>query len=805
MKSDHMRIIFTLAIILSIVTSGYSDPKKPKPKKCTVYSCSDWDWQNGKGLFDPLTIQWPLHHTGDIYKDHADGGSHHIEVAFTHGYYKYRLPLKEYRNSKYHRDPWFLDEGIKMKDPFICEGYPDHEPSWKSNSCAQIFSSFEDKHLYTEGTSCGKIVREWTIVDWCKWEPNTIANTKEDKYVLVYDRDLRKNYFAYGRSPYDLEHDGWYTFKQVIKILDEDPPQLGDCSDVVLELEDACTTKIKLKNKAIDTGDCPSERIAVELEVVNEDDPHRIIYSKWLSVKSGEDFWIDLGYLNAGVYDLRWNLSDGCNNGIACIQKLRVIDKNPPHLICIQDLSTAISDEYGASIWAEDFVHKVTGPCYDDNLTFSFYPDTVVSSLTFNCPDGIGLNEMEVYVTGTNGVTTSCNVSIFVADHAECDPTSMQIAGRVTDRYNNPLMGAEIMVTSEEQYVGSDMSNESGIYGIKGITFDLGRPVIAASLVSDEDPAKGLDSRDMVLVLREVMGIQDLPTAEAKAAADINDDGEIDLDDYWGIASVIYDLPGYNLEYSAWKFYDGIVQHRFDGFHHSRLVAPIKIQRFKHQYSLVGIKTGDVDFSWRPGVTSSGRSAGVTSSYDQEGRHYSINVPEEKGILTLRLLGQLDERQIQAVTIDNHTITYKVIPGDTEDELIILSEHDLSGKRIDITLTDSSARLNDRGSIYVGEGVDGLQVREWFLEKSLEDQEISFRLSPNPFEYDFALSAQVATDQDVAVSIYSISGQLVESQDITLYEGHNEVKLSGASLRSGVYLIEMQSGGKTIVQKIVKQ
>jgi len=48
-----MRILFTLAIILSLVTTGYSDPKKPKPKKCTTYSCSDWDWKNGKGLFDP--------------------------------------------------------------------------------------------------------------------------------------------------------------------------------------------------------------------------------------------------------------------------------------------------------------------------------------------------------------------------------------------------------------------------------------------------------------------------------------------------------------------------------------------------------------------------------------------------------------------------------------------------------------------------------------------------------------------------------------------------------------------------------
>jgi len=798
-----MRFLFTLIVIFSFITSGYSDPKKPKPKKCTVYSCTDYDWAHNIGRFDPTSIEWPLHYTGEVFLDRIDGGDIDIEVAFTRGYRKYRVPLREFRKDAYYKDPWFLDKGIYMNQPFVCEAIPKDEVRFKSGSCSQVLSSFEDLELFGQGGSCKKIVRDWLVVDWCEYEPNTVANTKQERYVLVHDLDYHSSYFAYGKGAYDVERDGWYTFRQVINVLDEDPPELASCDDITLELENACSTKVQLKNRASDTGKCPSDEILVELEVSKYEDHKQVVLTKWLRVLNDKEFTIDLGYLEKGEYHIDWQLGDGCNNKSVCSQKLIILDKNPPNIICIQNLSTSISDKHGASIWAADFVHKVEGPCHDGDLTFSFSPDEVVPNMTFNCPDGIGLNEFEVYVSGKNGVQASCNVSLFVADHADCDPGFMQIAGFVTDRYYEPLVGASISVMDQGELVAEGSSNESGVYGVDRISRSLESPVIMGSF-EDPDAAKGIDPRDMIQVLRQVMGIEDLPTAEAQAAADVDSDGDIDIDDYWGLAEIIYDVPNYELEYDPWKFYYDKI--RFAGLQASRLVSPIKLRQSLQQYSLIGIKTGDVDFSWRPGETASGRSSKKISSFSSDGDLLVIQVPTAHHTYSLSLQGEIDPGDVaEAYTADGLDVVYRVVAGESSDELVILSTQDLTGQKLFVRLTGQS-RLNQRGSIFTGDVKQGILVSDWTLERQVGENGLSSLLaSPNPFDQNFTLTGSYDQSESIVMNIYTTSGQLVKSESILLSTGYNIERIDAGNLNPGVYLVELKNESSSVMHKMIKQ
>jgi len=799
-----MRILSTLVIFLLFVTNGYSDPKKPKPKKCTTYSCTDWDWKHGKGLFDPHTIHWPLHYTGEIYKDVVDGGDYHIEVAFTHGYKKVRMPLAKYRGSKYHKDPWFLDEGIKMHDAFVCEAYTHDEPHYKAGNCAQIFATHEDKYLSNDGSSCGKIKRDWTIVDWCKWEPNGVSNTKQERYVLVKDLDLHKVYFSYGKGYHDIEHDGWYTFTQVVKILDEDPPEVADCSDIVIELEDACSTKVKLKNKVFDTGECPSKTIEVEIELVNKKKSDKVIRSKWLKAKSNEDIWLDFGYLEAGDYHIKWHLNDGCGNKNACHQNLKIVDKNPPHIICLSDLSSSISDaRHGMTIWAKDFVHKVQGPCHDYNLTYSFYPDTVVGSLTFDCPDGIGINELEVYVAGTNGVQASCNVTMFIADHAACDPDNMQIAGFVTDRFDNPLVGASVIIENEGVVIESDFSNERGIYG--ATIAKEGRPTISASYNQEEDKAKGIDAYDMILILRHIMEIERLPDAMAQAAADVDSDGDIDLDDYWAVAEVIYDIPGFELEYEEWKFRNARFRSN-DGWRPSQLVAPVKITRSLTQYSFRGFKTGDVDFSWRPGSTANGRSAGARSNYvtdfDVETTSFSIDVPAGVTVTSARL-NLAQSGKIHSVQLAGEDLPFVVQQIEGVPTLTILSTRDMSGESLVISASNE-VLLSEQGLLFEQQGPDGYAT-DWSLELQASlSQTSGISVYPNPFSERVNIAFHAATNSEGDVTVYDLLGRQISTQKVALTAGDNVIELSGESFAKGLHIVVLDIDGATYTRRIVR-
>ena len=805
-SGPDMRLIFTLVIFFSLITLGYSDPKeKYKPKTCTTKHCSDWDWKNKKGLFDPHSIRWPLHYNGETYLDRVDGGDVDIDVAFNHYGHHYRLPLRKYRGSTYHKDPWFLDKGLDMHDAFVCEAWVEDEPTWDANYCSMIVSTYEDRPFYADGPSCGKIIREWTVIDWCKYEPNTVTNSRPEKYSLVKDVKRHEVYWAYGKDRQDIEHDGWYSFQQVIKILDEHAPALADCSNLEYDVEGDCHAKIKIKNKVIDSGPCPGINMRVEYVVTNSEG--RTVASDWISTKNEREFWVNLGYLVADHYEIHWTITDGCNNLGKCVQKLKVLDKNPPHLICLQDLSTAISDDSGVSIWAKDFVHKIMGPCHDNNLTYSFFPDSIATSLHFDCPDGVGLNNVEVYVTSGNGVQVSCNASIFVADHAACEPESMQIAGVVTDRFRNPIKGTEISVMAEESYINSAMSNEYGVYGVKGISFDLGRPQISASFKTDEK-TKGLDGVDLIYMLRHIQGIEALKKTDQRAAADINSDGVIDMNDYWDLVHLIYTIPGRATdEITPWKFFDEKLLH-FGTTNATRLVSPVKIARYRHQYSLIGIKTGDLDFSWKPGEVASNRSGIKSSDYHviatDGGNIYEVEVPSFGEIRSVSLsANDLSQLDIISISAAGQPLAYVVEQDENGQNLIILSQSNLAGLDLVITTTES-INLTNNGTLYEGVEAEGTMIIDWQLSSSTIVEKSLMTVSPNPFDSDFLLSINQNDAANGIIQIYSAQGQMITQQDVALSAGMNEQRVDGSSLNSGLYIVVLKTAEQQFVSRIIK-
>ena len=73
------------------------------------------------------------------------------------------------------------------------------------------------------------------------------------------------------------------------------------------------------------------------------------------------------------------------------------------------------------------------------------------------------------------------------------------------------------MVEAESILINSGMTNESGIYNVAGISFDLGRPVIKAKV--DDHSINGLNSLDLIYILRHALNIELLEHADQKAAA----------------------------------------------------------------------------------------------------------------------------------------------------------------------------------------------------------------------------------------------------------------------------------------------
>lgn len=798
-----MRIIFTIAIFFSIITHGFSVDKPKKPKGCTTKHCSDWDWKNKNGIFDPHTIKWPLHHTGEIYKDYVDGGEHQIDVVFHHYGKGHRMHLKDYRGSQYYKDPWFLDEGIKMKDALTCEyGDKVHEPKWEAGKCAMVGATYEDLTVEFDGPSCAKTIRKWSVVDWCKWEPNGKNNTRAEKYALVKDVHSHEIYFSYGKYHDDIEHDGWYTFDQVIKVVDNYAPDFTYCESIEVDLEGSCETKLKLRNKVVDSGPCPGKKMEVEVSIYTK--YGELVEQKWYWAQHDKEFTINTGYLSEGDYLIHWSVKDGCQNKGTCDQWLTIKDKNPPHLICITDLSTSINRSQEVSIWAKDFVHKVSGSCGNDYLSYSFEKDTVVSSLHFGCPDGPGIQELEVWVTDKHGNQSSCNVTLAIADHNGCDPTAMSILGKITDKFNNPIENATVMVEDEGVVTSETFTGASGYYDINGISFESTRPML--KVFSNEDNLKGIDQGDLVLLLRHVQGVEAIKGVDALAAADVNSDGEVDMEDYWDLLDHMYNLPGRTAEVTPWKFYDEEI--RYFGVNANILVKPVPLRRFRRIYSMIGLKTGDIDFSWRPGNVSNIRSARRSSDYMVDaafsGMKATIDIPNVETIYSIKLnISEADFDQIESVRSNNEALFYTFVNEGPQGGLMILSKSPLNGEELIIEAA-ASINLGNAGIVFEQRGNNHIVPVDWKLAP-VDVSEHAMEVSPNPFSSSFQLDYESVNGGSINIDIFTVNGQRVFNQKVMTQKGVNNLMIEGDKIPSGVLIISVQNDEEILTKRIVKQ
>ena len=85
---------------------------------------------------------------------------------------------------------------------------PYDHPIINDDACDQVATTYEDQVLPVAAPACFKILRKWTIIDWCQYDPNYISQN--------------------GATPGRWEH------VQIIKVTDNDAPVFTTCSDDLL-------------------------------------------------------------------------------------------------------------------------------------------------------------------------------------------------------------------------------------------------------------------------------------------------------------------------------------------------------------------------------------------------------------------------------------------------------------------------------------------------------------------------------------------------------------------------------------------
>ena len=793
-----------------------------------------------QSTFDPYEIKWPKHYTGEIEQGvrrecelwRDDEGD---PILDDDGNEQYRIV--EYR------------EDIAMGDPYTCQVEENlATPVWCIEACNIIASSFEPIELEASD-ACKKIVRRWTLVDWCTWDENS-NNSDDDndtsldtfeavddewldavspedagRWLTSYAERSADPIFNYPDGPLvtDLlcetcpksslpaDHvyfryravdiDGYYTFDQVIKVIDETPPTIDAPTSVNIEVLDGATSKED------DFDDC----VGSDLIVASANDLCRDIAVddqdiRWSVLVLGET-----GRTLAGPLELRgdtiqidpgsdthgatrtiiWTVTDGCGNTTTANTRVDYVDTKAPTPICIESLSTVVMSTNGtAVVWAEDYNRGSFDNCSEVEMFFKNEDGQFVRAIDLSCsdiPNGISTTLiLELYAVDRAGNSDFCNISLRIDDNEDaCLDTSVSsasISGRVNTPKGEVIQGVKI---SANDLVAS-ITNEDGRYAFESLPMYDDYSIQGTK---SDDYDSGITSIDLVLIQSHILGDQIITNPYELIAADVNMDEQISITDVIEIRRL---LLGQINEFSSnrsWVFLDHDIDDQLKDqvwpFVEGMTIRDLSTNMVDQD--LVGIKLGDVNGSIELDNDKRALPKLVLEMRDRsysQGDQISLRLDQPKDIELVALQLGLNTRDLLPLsnTLAQDHVHYeenifRIVTFDAEKKLNLEDQILEFTAMKDGLLSDYISLNSEIPSLaYSKTGVE-FELELNILSDELEGARLLQNI-PNPFKRETSIGFYLPDAGEVRFEFFDVSGRLVKELEATYSQGNHELSLT---------------------------
>jgi len=314
-------------------------------------------------------------------------------------------------------------------------------PTFTEDRCDLVAVSISEDEVFGtvgSGDACFKILRKFTIIDWC-----SITGP--------------------GEEPQS------YSYTQTIEVSNLTKPEITRCRSVEIETFDAECEPVDITFGISARDDCRESELVYSFIIDLFDDG---VYEE---TGIGNDI---TRLFPVGSHVVIWQVEDRCGNiSESCTQSITVVNKKDPAIFCISGLTTDLVpwdlDGDGIPDLAKSTLHPeivlVEGKdgvdCNGIPLVYSFSLDTTDTEIVFDCDD-VGIQVITVYVTDSNGNTNFCETTIEVQDNNEVCPCQPIVA-----------------VCKNEIIVDLDVIDADG----DGID-DTGQLIISSDLLYDGDP-----------------------------------------------------------------------------------------------------------------------------------------------------------------------------------------------------------------------------------------------------------------------------------------------------------------------------
>ncbi|MCB9338778.1 MAG: HYR domain-containing protein [Lewinellaceae bacterium] len=450
------------------------------------------------------------------------------------------------------------------------------EPEIFYETCELVAVSYEDQLFNVVQGACYKLLRTWKVINWCVVGNNIdeeVVEQPENQLGLVFplcdldgdgDCDARTFRDSWNSASKpgagqatqttnpdtDLDSDPWdgyITYQQTIKVIDNVDPVFVDCTiDTVCIEDNSCTVGLQLPIPVVD--EC-SHVVTISAQI-----KFNGVYQNAGSVviKAGvtTDAFTVFPNVGPGTYDVKYIAMDNCNNQSACETKVTVKDCKNPTPYCKDGLVIELMQTGMVQTWASDFNAGSFDNC-PGTLRFSFSSNPVDSGEVYTC-DSVGLRTVRIYVTDAAGNQDFCITQVEIqANQNQCDDTlSVHIGGLIETEDNEGVADVNVQLSGTSQ--NSMMTDNNGMFNfavVPGGDYSI-------TPVKDDNPLNGVTTFDLVLISKHILGIQALNSPYKLIAADANKSGTVTTFDLVTIRKVILFIDTEFLNNTSWRFVD---------------------------------------------------------------------------------------------------------------------------------------------------------------------------------------------------------------------------------------------------------
>ena len=664
------------------------------------------------------------------------------------------------------------------------------------NSCSLIGYAHKDLVFTFSDGACKKILRDWTVIDWCKYQPN---------------------------NPWSP---GIWHYTQVIKLMNPNPPTfINGCQDVEVDgyeancsgryfeqppIEDDCTETENLRwDYKIDLWNDGTYDIS--LEGTGQPTVDRILPNGW--------------------HKILWNVSDACGNYRTCSHKVHVVDKKAPTPVCYYGLSTVVMPIGGmVTIWAKDFNASSSDNCTPAyKLKYSFTSNPFDASRTFTCDD-LGTVPIQIWVHDEYGNKDYCTTFIKINDNEDACFGMNLVEGLVTTftQVALPQAAASMFKIMPDQSLDNDdvtsASDATGHFLLGFGTTQYNRMV---KLSREGKKLEGMSTLDLITLQRHISGVEPITEPFKLYAADLDGNGRVGANDLLLLKKALlggFKLPGFKGNLS-WVFFGdpcdpSAPADLFNNVCHNGVEID-HTGTFPALASFKALKMGDVNadmvnMAWNltPRTTSSlplsVRENAVDHSYEvlasRDASIYGLQMSiNSLGISVSQGSLPLDENNL-AEDKDGFTN----ISWGQSDPLMV-KEGDVL-----FTLENLPEGLSLEGLLATTE--DALYPE--IYTEGLENQKIEFvpyhekgtitsiesRISPNPFTDVTRLQVLIPAGEEFTVSIFDMKGLELFNRKYVSYTNEAEIVITSDMIKiPGVYYYRVKSNLGELSGKFVRQ